>query len=199
MFGRRGISVLMNQWATSFHANRLLLDEVLAGIGEGGLTLAEALQRFGAADAVPGEEADEEATRRRLKSKALAPFALRCAGCRRSRCKCTIARHGASSTSRRGEICGSTRSQNAGSVLHPQPDVRVARRPRQTRPSRDVAASKRRHAASCVSKPVPPVARPTAPQTACVQGKCTADPSPRYGDVPASRAWCANSPLSADS
>ena len=72
-------SVLMNQWATSFHANRLLLDEVLAGIGEGGLTLAEALQRFAAADAVPGEEvaaADdaEAASPKRLKARvALCP------------------------------------------------------------------------------------------------------------------------------
>ena len=66
-------SVLMNQWATSFHANRLLLDEVLAGIGEGGLTIAEALQRFGAADAVPGEEAlgeeADEAAPKRLKAR----------------------------------------------------------------------------------------------------------------------------------
>ena len=72
-------SVLMNQWATSFHANRLLLDEVLAGVGEGGLTIAEALQRFGAADAVPGEEVaaadDEEAAPpKRLKARvALCP------------------------------------------------------------------------------------------------------------------------------
>ena len=66
-------SVLMNQWATSFHANRLLLDEVLAGMGEGGLTLAEALQRFGAADAVPGEEVDEEAPKRLKARVSLCP------------------------------------------------------------------------------------------------------------------------------
>ena len=71
----------MNQWATSFHANRLLLDEVLAGIGEGGLTIAEALQRFGAADAVPGEEADEEAPKRLKSRVSLCPRAV----CRRSR------------------------------------------------------------------------------------------------------------------
>ena len=66
-------SVLMNQWATSFHANRLLLDEVLAGMGEGGLTLAEALQRFGSADAVPGEEVNEEAPKRLKSRVALCP------------------------------------------------------------------------------------------------------------------------------
>ena len=60
--------VLLNQWATSFHANRLLLDELLAGVGEAGLTLAGALQRFGEADALPGEEVDE-ASPKRLKAR----------------------------------------------------------------------------------------------------------------------------------
>jgi hypothetical protein len=60
--------VLLNQWATSFHANRLLLDELLAGVGEAGLTLAGALQRFGEVDALPGEDVDE-ASPKRLKAR----------------------------------------------------------------------------------------------------------------------------------
>ena len=51
-------AVLLNQWSTSFHANRLLLDRVLEGMAESGMTLGEALAYSGRAREPPEDAGD---------------------------------------------------------------------------------------------------------------------------------------------
>ena len=50
-------SLVCNQWATSFYANRLLLDRLLEGLGERGMSVGEAFKYAGEATEPPEDDA----------------------------------------------------------------------------------------------------------------------------------------------